>query len=127
MKWIFYLASAQGMFPQQGGDQGGASQWTSFLFPLAAIFGLYYFLLHMPQKKRQQEREKMLGAMKKGDEVMTTGGILGTITGLTDKVVTVEISPKVRIRVAKAHVTEVVNKGGAEESSEKKTKTENGS
>jgi len=126
MKWVLFLTAAQGMFPQQG-DQGGAGQWTSFLFPLAAIFGLYYFLLHMPQKKRQQERLKMLEAMKRGDEVMTTGGILGTITGLTDKVVTVEISPKVRIRVAKAHVTEVVTKTGADEGSEKKSKTENGS
>ena len=126
MKWIFYLASAQGMFPQPG-DQGGTSQWTSFLFPLAAIFGLYYFLLHMPQKKKQQERQKMLEAMKRGDEVMTTGGILGTITGITDKVATLEIAPKVRIRVAKAHVTEVVNKTGAEEPGEKKSKTESGS
>ncbi len=126
MKWILYLAAAQGMFPQQG-DQGGASQWTSFVLPLVAIFALYYFLLHMPQKKRQQERQKMLEAMKKGDEVMTTGGILGTITGITDKVATLEIAPKVRIRVAKAHVTEVVNKTGAEEPGEKKSKTESGS
>jgi preprotein translocase subunit YajC len=59
--------------------------------------------------------------------VMTTGGILGTITGITDKIATLEISPKVRIRVAKAHVTEVVSKTGAEDSSEKKMKTENGS
>jgi len=119
MKWILYLGAAQAMFPQQGDQSGG---WTSLLFPLAAIFALYYFLLHMPQKKRQQEKEKMLGAMKKGDEVVTTGGIFGTITGITDKIVTVEISPKVRIRVAKAHVTEVVNKGSAEEPAEKNGK-----
>ena len=122
MKWILFLNAATGMFPQQGDQPGGS--WTSFLFPLAAIFVLYYFLLHMPQKKRQQEREKMLGAMKKGDEVVTTGGILGMITGITDKIVTLEIAPKVRIRVAKAHVTELVNKSSAEDASEKNEKKE---
>jgi len=125
MKWILYLAASSGMFPQQGDQSGGGLM--SFLPVLAAIFALYYFLLHMPQKKKQQERQKMLEAMKKGDEVMTTGGILGTITGITDKIVTLEIAPKVRIRMAKAHVTEVVSKTGAEETSEKKSKTENGS
>jgi preprotein translocase subunit YajC len=74
----------------------------------------------MPQKKRQQEKQKMLEAMQKGDEVVTTGGILGTITGVTDKVVTLEIAPKVRIRVAKAHVTEVTNKSSESGATDKK-------
>jgi len=126
MKWILYLAAAQSLFPQPG-DQPQGGGWTQFLFPLVAIFVLYYFLLHMPQKKRRQELQKMLEAMKKGDEVVTTGGILGTITGITDKIVTLEIAPKVRIRVAKAHVTEVTNKGSETGATDKKTKTENGS
>jgi len=121
MKWILILQA----FPQ--GDQPGGGGLTSFLFPLVAIGVLYYFLLHMPQKKRQQEREKMLGAVKKGDEVMTSSGILGTVAGITEKIVTLEIAPKVRIRVAKAHVTEVTNKSGETAASEKKNKTENGS
>lgn len=126
MKWMLYLAAGQGMFPQpEGQPQGGG--WLSFLFPLAAIFVLYYFLLHLPQKRRQQERQKMLQAMKKGDEVVTTGGIFGTITGIADQIVTLEIAPKVRIRVAKAHVSEVTNKGAGSDSDEKKEKTEKSS
>ena len=119
MKWILILQAGQAMFPQ--GDQPGGGGLTSFLFPLVAIGVLYYFLLHMPQKKRQQEREKMLGAVKKGDEVMTSSGILGTVAGITEKIVTLEIAPKVKVRVAKAHISEVTAKSDGGDSDEKKS------
>ncbi len=57
----------------------------------------------------------MIDAMKRGDEVITTGGIYGKVAGVTDKVVTVEIAPKVKVRVAKAQITGITSKGSEEE------------
>jgi preprotein translocase subunit YajC len=103
-------------------EEGGGGGLISLAFPLILIFVLYYFLLHMPQKKKQQERQKMLEAMKRGDEVITSGGIYGRVTAVTDKVVTMEIAPKIRIRVAKAQVTGITSPGGEEDKGKDKEK-----
>jgi preprotein translocase subunit YajC len=99
------------MQPPEGGEGGGMLMW---FFPFIMIFVLYYFLLHLPQKKKQQEHKKMLDAIKRGDEVITTGGIYGKVAGVTDKVITVEIAPKVKVRVARSQVSGVTSKSGDE-------------
>ena len=71
------------------------------LLPFAAMFAVVYFLMIRPQQKKMKEQQDMLGQLKHGDEVVTTSGILGTITGITEKVVTLEIADDVRIKILK--------------------------
>jgi preprotein translocase subunit YajC len=80
----------------------------SMLLPFAAMFGVVYFLMIRPQQKKMKEQQDMLGQLKQGDEVVTTSGILGTIRGLTEKVVTIEIDDDVKIKVLKSQVSQVV-------------------
>lgn len=92
----------------------GTGGLGALLLPLLILVVFYYFLIHMPQRRRQQERKKMLENIKRGDEVLTAGGIYGKITGVADQSVTLEISPKVRIKVAKSAISQVVKKAEGE-------------
>lgn len=74
------------------------------LFPIVAIFAIFYFLMLRPQKKRMDEEQKMNAALKKGDEVYTKSGVIGTITGLTEKVVTLEVSEGVKMKFLRSYV-----------------------
>ena len=80
-----------------------------------AMIVMYYFLIAMPQRKRQRQRDDMFKAMKRGDEVLTAGGIYGKITAVTDSTVTLEIAPKIKIKVLKSAVTQVVVQAAVEE------------
>jgi len=72
--------------------------------PLILIFVIFYFLLIRPQQKKAKEHQQFLANLKKGDLVVTSGGIQGTVTGLTDKVVTLEIADNVRVKVARPYI-----------------------
>jgi preprotein translocase subunit YajC len=82
---------------------GGAGGFASFV-PLILIFVVFYFLLIRPQQKKAKEHQQYLSNLKKGDKVITGGGIHGQITGLTDTVVTLEIAENVRIKVNRASI-----------------------
>ncbi|HVN64792.1 MAG TPA: preprotein translocase subunit YajC [Candidatus Binataceae bacterium] len=73
--------------------------------PLALLFGVFYFMLIRPQTKKAQDHDKMVAALKRGDEVVLTGGIVGRIAELGDQLLTVEVAPNVRIRVERQQVT----------------------
>jgi preprotein translocase subunit YajC len=96
---------AYAMGPTTGGGQG--SQIWSFL-PIILIFVIFYFLLIRPQQKTKKEHQNLLGNLKVGDNVLTTGGIYGRITGIKDDKLTVEISDKVRVKVNRGHIAGVV-------------------
>jgi len=83
-----------------GGAPGGAQGLGSFL-PLILMFVVFYFLLIWPQQKKAKAHRQILSTLQKGETVITSSGIYGTITGLTDTVVTLEIAEKVRIKVAR--------------------------
>ncbi|MCP4606916.1 MAG: preprotein translocase subunit YajC [Proteobacteria bacterium] len=85
------------------GPCGGGDPMVT-VFMMLAIFGAFYFLLIRPQQKKAKEHQTMLGSIKKGDEVVTGGGLVGKITGISDKLFTLEISEKVRVRVLKSQV-----------------------
>jgi preprotein translocase subunit YajC len=93
-----------GEHPPMGpcGSQGGMST----IIMMVAMFAIFYFLLIRPQSKKAKEHQKMLNELKKGDEVVTGGGIIGRVSGITDKIVTLEVSEKVRVRVLKAQVVD---------------------
>jgi len=68
------------------------------------MFAVFYFLLIRPQQKRQREHQAMLSRIKKGDKVVTGGGVLGTVTEVTDAELEIQIADKVRVRVLRAQV-----------------------
>lgn len=84
----------------------GASEQVMFttVIPLVFLFGIFYFLLIRPQSKKAAELQKMLAALKRNDEVVTTGGLIGRVVELSDRVVTLEIAPNVRVRVERAQI-----------------------
>jgi len=88
-----------------GGAGGLASLLTGPLPMLVLMFVVFYFLLIRPQQKKTKAHREMLGNLKVGDQIVTSGGIFGRITGLTDQsVVVVEIAPQVRIKVQRGAV-----------------------
>lgn len=88
---------------QEAAEVGGQSLLMSF-FPFILIFMIFYFLMIRPQKKRLDEEQAMNNALKKGDEIYTKSGILGTIVGITEKVVTVEVASGVKFKVLRSQV-----------------------
>jgi preprotein translocase subunit YajC len=94
-------------FAQTVPGVGSPSQLISFL-PLVLVFIIFYFLLIRPQQKKTKEHQQMLGKLKKNDEVMTSGGIYGKVTALTDNIVTLEVAPNVRIRVNRPQISAVL-------------------
>lgn len=88
----------------QGGAAGqGSGGFTAFI-PLILMFVIFYFLLIRPQQKKAKEHREMIGSLKKGDRIITSGGIYGTITGVEDNTITVEIAEKVRVKVSRGNV-----------------------
>lgn len=80
---------------------GQQPAWTTFL-PFALILAIFYFLILLPMKRRQKKIQEFQGALKVGDKVITTSGIYGQITRVSDKSVQIQIADKVRIEVARA-------------------------
>ena len=94
------LAYAMG----QGGEAaGGAGGFASFV-PLILMFGIFYFLLIRPQQKKAKDHREMVGNLKKGDRIVTSGGIHGRVTAVDDTVLTVEISDRVRVKLNRGNV-----------------------
>jgi len=76
---------------------------ASFI-PLVLIFVVFYFLLIRPQQKKVKEHQALVEGLKRGDLVVTSGGIHGEITGMTDTVITLEIADNVRVKIARGHI-----------------------
>jgi len=91
---------------QPQGEGGGGLTSTLVMFGL--IFVIFYFMIIRPQQKRQKDRQKMLDAMKKGDKIVTSGGIHGTVIGVEDKIVLVQIADNVKVKVDRGSVGNVV-------------------
>ncbi|MFM8552368.1 MAG: preprotein translocase subunit YajC [Nitrospiraceae bacterium] len=91
----------------QGAHGGGAGAGTSLLslVPFVLIFIVFYFLLILPQQKRQKKLKEMLEALKKGDKVVTSGGIWGTVTNLGKDTVTLQISDNTKIKVQRESIS----------------------
>ncbi|MCC6749648.1 MAG: preprotein translocase subunit YajC [Deltaproteobacteria bacterium] len=68
------------------------------------MFVVFYFLLIRPQQKRAKEHREMLANLKRGDMIVTNGGMIGKITGITDRIVTLEVAEKIRLRVMRTHI-----------------------
>lgn len=93
----------------QGGDAGGGGM-VSTLIMFALIFGIMYFMMIRPQQKRVKEREKMLGEVKKGDKIITNGGLHATVAGVEEKTLLIDLGNNVKVTVEKQSVAQVVEK-----------------
>ena len=100
----FLISSA---YAQDAAGQGGL---MGFL-PLILIFIVFYFMLIRPQMKRAKEHKRMVSELAKGDEIVTTGGLLGKITDLSDSFVTLTLADNVSIKLQRHAVTQVMPKG----------------
>ncbi|MEW6067326.1 MAG: preprotein translocase subunit YajC [Nitrospirota bacterium] len=97
------IAYAMGPAPQGGGGEGAGSFFASIV-PLILIFVIFYFLLIRPQQKRAKEHRKMLDNIKRGDKVITSGGIYGVIEAVGTNTVTLKIAEDVKIKLSKAYI-----------------------
>ena len=100
--------------PEPGGEASGGG--GNFILLMIAMGLLMYALLIRPQQRQQKEHKKMIAEVKKGDQIVTSGGIHGRVTGVTDDVLTVEIAERVRIKVNKTAVSNRVTPGEGDKS-----------
>ena len=91
-------------------DSASSASLTSSLIMFALIILIFYFLIYRPQKKRDKEAKAMLAAMKKGDKVVTIGGIHGTIVTVKDKTVVIKVDDSARIEFSKEAISSVTSK-----------------
>jgi preprotein translocase subunit YajC len=101
------------LIPSAYAQAAGGAQPNAFvqLLPLVLIFVVFYFLLIRPQAKRAKEHKAMVAALAVGDEVVTSGGILGKVTETGEQFLTVEIAEGVRVKAQRHTVTAVLPKG----------------
>ncbi len=99
------------MAPNPNDPQGSM---ISTLVMFALIIGIFYFMIIRPQSKQRKEREKMLGGVKKGDKVITAGGIHGSVAGTDDKVILVEIADNVKVKMDRTAITAVLREAEPE-------------
>jgi len=97
----FFISTAYAMAGQPGTGTGQQTSWYTTLVPLVIIFAIFYFLMIRPQQRQQKKHREMLTAMRKGDKVVTRGGIHGTIYGMNETTVTVEVTENVRMKFSR--------------------------
>lgn len=108
------LAYAMAPSPGGGGNGGGILQ----ILPLMiGMFAIMYFLIIRPQQKQKRERENLLRAIKKGDRVVTSGGLYGTVVGLSEHTVTLKVADQVKLDFERSAIGRIVPVAGDKESS----------
>ena len=106
----------------QGGAGGeGAGGFGAFI-PLILMFVIFYFLLIRPQQKKSKDHRAMISNLKKGDRIITSGGLHGRITGMSDTTLTVEIADKVRVKVARGNIGQLLQSTGQQQAPSPKQK-----
>jgi preprotein translocase subunit YajC len=95
--------------PPDGGSGGGGLISTLLMF--AVIIGIFYFMILRPQQKRQKERQQMLDAVKKGDKVVTAGGLHGVVAGLDEKTALIQVADNVKMKFERSAIASIVREG----------------
>ena len=103
-----FLAYAMGT----GGGTGGQGGGFGAFIPLILMFAIFYFLLIRPQQKKAKLHKEMISSLKKGDRIVSSGGLHGVITGISDETVTAEIAPKVRVKISRGSVAGATKQQG---------------
>jgi preprotein translocase subunit YajC len=97
------VLSAAGLLAMAAPSDQAVSPWIQ-LVPFALVLAIFYFVILLPMKRRQKKVEEFLGALKVGDRVVTTGGIFGAITKISDQSIQLQIAPNVRVDVSRAAI-----------------------
>lgn len=97
-------------FLAAGATAGGPPGWTSFL-PIIGMIAIFWFLIIRPQMRQQKAHREKVASVKKGDQVVTAGGLLGKVTKVDDQYAEVEIAQGVRVKVIKATIGDIVQPG----------------
>jgi preprotein translocase subunit YajC len=118
----FFLYVLMGA-PAGAEGAGGAAGLVSF-FPFIIIIAIFYFLIIRPQNKKQKETQRMLSALKKGDKVVTIGGIHGTIASIDGTDVIVKVDDNTKIKFLRSAISNVITASEKAEKGEKAEKTE---
>ena len=100
---------AYAMAPLPGGEGGAGSLFMSML-PIIAMFAIFYFLLIRPQSKKQRAHQLMLDNLKEGDNVITTGGIYGTIAKIKEDAITLQVAGNVKVKIGKGYIAALKGK-----------------
>lgn len=95
---------------QAGGTaaSGGGGLLATPLVPIVLMLAIMWFFLIRPQQKKQKEHKQMIDNLKKGDRIITSGGLYGRVTGVAESTLTVEIADKVRVKISRGHVGAVL-------------------
>ncbi len=104
---MFGLAFAMGSAPGGAGAAGGGMAAFQQIIPLVFMFAIFYFLLIRPQQKKAKEHKALLESMKKGDNVITSGGVHGKVTAVENELVTLEIANNVNIKITKSYIAAI--------------------
>jgi preprotein translocase subunit YajC len=97
------------MAPQGGTGAGGGSMVSTFVM-FGAIFLIFYFMIIRPQQKRAKEREKLLSSIEKGDKVITSGGVHGTVAGVEEKTILLQVTENVKLKIERSAITTILNR-----------------
>lgn len=113
MMQVFRAMGGGGALFMQGAPSGdqSAGSFIGLLVPMALIFVIFYFLLIRPANRKQKALQAMIDNLKSGDKVITTGGILGVVAGITDEVIHLKIAPTVKIEVARNAIAALQKNG----------------
>jgi preprotein translocase subunit YajC len=99
------------MAAPQGGGAGGQQQSPAFMIGwLVLMVGIFYFMMIRPQQRREKERRALLDAVKSGDRVIFSGGMLGMVTNVKDKILVIKIAENVKVEVVRSAVAQVLGK-----------------
>ncbi len=99
------------LMSQPQGGQNPTDSLISTLIMFALIIGIFYFMILRPQQKRQKERQKMLDQVKKGDKVVTAGGLHGTVAGIDEKTILLQVADNVKMKFDRSAVSVVLREG----------------
>lgn len=110
MSILMYLFMA----PPPGNGGGGGGGILSTLIMFASIIAIFYFMILRPQQKKQKQHQQMIESLKKGDKVIMSGGLHGTIAGVDDRTILVQVADNVKMKFERASVATVVREAEGE-------------
>jgi preprotein translocase subunit YajC len=113
---LINIAYAMG---QGGSATGQGAGGFASLIPIILMFVIFYFLLIRPQQKKAKEHREMVSHLKKGDRIVTSGGLHGRVTAVSETTMTVEIADKVRVKIARGNVSQVLQSSSQPQSTKK--------
>ncbi|MBN2443687.1 MAG: preprotein translocase subunit YajC [Spirochaetales bacterium] len=107
------LFSTLPLLQEGAGGSGNMMNLVSTILMMAAVFGVFYFLIIRPQRKKQKETRSMLDALKKGDKIVTIGGIRGAVQDVKEKTIVIKVDENTKIEFNKDAVSGVITQGDA--------------